>query len=53
MDLDMDGRRVLVELLGSMSYRRMITELRKDLYTEEDYHDLARSVGTLVSWTHC
>ena len=44
MELDMDGRRVLVELLGSMSYRRMITELRKDVYTEEDYHDLARSL---------
>ena len=44
MDLDMDGRRVLVELLGSMSYRRMITELRKEVFTEEDYHDLARSL---------
>ena len=44
MDLDMDGRRVLVELLGSMSYRRMITELSKEVFTERDYHDLARSL---------
>ena len=44
MDLDMDGRRVLVELLGSMAYRRMLTELRKDVFTEEDYNDLARSL---------
>ena len=42
--MDLDGRRVLVELLGSMAYRRMVTELRKEVYTQEDYLTLARSL---------
>ena len=44
MNMDLDGRRMLVEVLGSMAYRRMISELKKEVYTEKDYEDLATSL---------
>lgn len=42
--MEEDGRKTLIELVGSVCYRRMVTELRKPVFSEDDYLDLARKL---------
>ena len=42
--MEEEGKKILIDLLGSVCYRRMVTELRKPVYSEDDYLDLARKL---------
>ena len=42
--MEEEGKKILVDLLGSVCYRRMVAELRKPVYSEDDYLELARKL---------
>ena len=41
------GKRILEKALGTFGYRRMINELRRNVYTESDHRDLASHLDLL------
>ena len=41
------GKRILEKALGTFGYKRMINELRKNVYTQSDHEDLAKHLDLL------
>ena len=45
--MDIRGKRILEKALGTFGYRRMIKELRRNVYSESDHYDLARHLDLI------
>ena len=41
------GKRILEKALGTLGYKKLINELRKNVYTQSDHEDLAKHLDLL------